>query len=271
MSRWIRAVILTFAGAAVFVFGNIYYRVFPTNNNPFYLAVLIGAFLLAALLLRRSPGKQAHTRAAYALAAATTASLLLSTGIFNLPFQQYTGLQNFALDKLSQWLHVVPVLLVMTLLGGWKLRDLYIQKGNLKAGLRFGLLWFALFAVVAWLLQIGPGGMEAGMLGKIPLLLLTIFANASMEELWFRGIFLRSYEALIGRRGAIVVTALIFGLSHINATYTFPGGMYLFGAVVFGLGVVGAHAMMKDDSFIGPVLFHAGYDLMIVSSVLSTI
>jgi len=92
-----------------------------------------------------------------------------------------------------------------------------------------------------------------------------------MEELWFRGVFLRSYERLIGRKGAIFVTALAFGASHISATYTFPGGGFVFGLVVFSLGAVGAFAMMKHDSIIGPVLFHAGYDLMVIGSVLATL
>jgi hypothetical protein len=36
-------------------------------------------------------------------------------------------------------------------------------------------------------------------------------------------------------------------------------------------GLVGAHAMLKDDSLIGPVLFHAGYDLMIMVSILESL
>jgi membrane protease YdiL (CAAX protease family) len=101
-------------------------------------------------------------------------------------------------------------------------------------------------------------------------LLLFIFANSIMEELWFRAIFLRKFAALIGRVGAVVVTAVIFGASHINATYDFPGGGIVFGFVVFGLGLVGAYAMLKDDSLIGPVLFHAGYDLMIIVPVINS-
>jgi len=41
--------------------------------------------------------------------------------------------------------------------------------------------------------------------------------------------------------------------------------------VVFGLGAVGAYAMLKDDSLIGPVLFHAGYDLLVIVSVMESL
>jgi membrane protease YdiL (CAAX protease family) len=66
------------------------------------------------------------------------------------------------------------------------------------------------------------------------------------------------------------VTAIPFGASHVNATYEFPGGGVVYGVVVFILGVVGAYAMLKDDSLLGPVLFHAGYDLMIIVPVLNS-
>lgn len=70
---------------------------------------------------------------------------------------------------------------------------------------------------------------------------------------------------------AVLITALVFGLSHINATYEFPGGSIVFGLVVFSLGVVGGYTMLKYDSLIGPVLFHAGYDLLILVPVLQSI
>ncbi|MCB0037690.1 MAG: hypothetical protein KDE51_26845 [Anaerolineales bacterium] len=42
-----------------------------------------------------------------------------------------------------------------------------------------------------------------------------------------------------------------FVTSHINAAYDFPGGSIVFRAMVFILGLVGAHAMLKDNSLIG--------------------
>jgi membrane protease YdiL (CAAX protease family) len=62
----------------------------------------------------------------------------------------------------------------------------------------------------------------------------------------------------------------VFGISHVNATYEFPGGGIVFGIVVFILGVVGAYSMYKTDSLIAPILFHAGYDLTIIVPVLNS-
>jgi membrane protease YdiL (CAAX protease family) len=83
--------------------------------------------------------------------------------------------------------------------------------------------------------------------------------------------FISVLLVLGGAAVAIIVTALVFGASHVNATYDFPGGGVIFGLVVFGLGLVGAYSMFKEDGLIGPVLFHAGYDLLVMRSVLSSL
>jgi membrane protease YdiL (CAAX protease family) len=92
-----------------------------------------------------------------------------------------------------------------------------------------------------------------------------------MEELWFRGVFLRSYEAVIGRTATILVTSLVFGWSHVYAAYDFPGGGLALGLVTFGLGAVSAYSVYRTDSLIGAILFHAGYDLLIILPVLATV
>jgi membrane protease YdiL (CAAX protease family) len=124
------------------------------------------------------------------------------------------------------------------------------------------------FAILSTLLQTVPQDVIIRFGKNLPWLLIFIFANSIMEEFWFRGLFLKKYEPVIGRWPAILVTALVFGTSHIFATYEFPGGEFIFGMVVFILGLVGAQAMFKEDGLVGPVLFHAGYDLMIIMPVL---
>jgi membrane protease YdiL (CAAX protease family) len=150
------------------------------------------------------------------------------------------------------------------------LKSIFIGMGRLKRGLRFGLVSFVSFAVIALATGKQSNDFFPSLWKAIPLLMLFVFSNAIMEELWFRGIFLRNYEPIVGKHAAIIVTAIIFGLSHVNATYEFPGGGIVFGFVVFGLGLVGAYAMYKDESIIGPVLFHAGNDLLVIIPVLNS-
>jgi membrane protease YdiL (CAAX protease family) len=271
MKKLLISIILLLGGAAVFVFGSPYYSVFPTNRNQTYLLALTGILVTIAVILKRIASLSVYWQAAYALGIASAATLVLGTGFLNLHSRTVSPLGDIAVDKFSQFLHVVPIILVLTWIKRDKLGSIFIKVGNLKRGLIFGLVSFAGFTVLA----LAVGGLSIEIITSrpeaVPWLLVFVFSNAIMEELWFRGIFLRHYQALIGKNAAILVTAIIFGTSHINATYSFPGGGVVFGLLVIGLGFVGAYAMLKDDSLIGPVLFHAGYDLAIILPVLNSL
>jgi len=264
------AVLIVIAGSAVFIFGNPHFRVFPTNGNrAFYIGMTV-FFLVCALLLKRSPTYAEYWRVAYAFFVASAALLFLSTGVFNLQNSAMPPMKDLAMDKFSQFLHIVPVIVILTLLSGAKLDSIFISLGNLKRGLLFGIISFAGFAGLFLLLGMQTSEYFSSIKKAIPLILLFIFSNAIMEELWFRSIFLNHFEPHIGRTAAILVTAFIFGASHLNAAYDFPGGKAVFGLIVFVFGLIGAYAMLKDNSIIGPVLFHAGYDLLVIIPVLSS-
>lgn len=270
MRKLFVSICLLLGGLAIFVLGNPYYSVFPTNGNQIYYGALTVFFLVLSVALRKSRSLACYGPAAYGLFVASTALLFLSTGLLELRRGALSPLQNLALDKVSQFLHVAPVIVALTLVAKDDLKSIFIARGNLKAGLIFGGVSFLTWAVLGFLLQGGASGFPQVNASAILLLLVFVFANAIMEELWFRAIFLKRYEGIIGRLAAILITSVAFGASHVNATYEFPGGGVVFGIVVFILGVVGAYSMYKTDSLIGPVLFHAGYDLMIIVPILNS-
>ncbi len=271
LQKIVVALVLFLAGCAVFVFGFPYYRIFPTNWNQTYYIGLTVFFLVLTLILNRVPSLSRFSPASYAFLIVSISLVVLKAGFFNLPIKTVNPLQEIAVDKLSQFLHVVPVILVMTLLARQNLGSIFLQTGNLKQGLIFGLVSFVGFAAFSYLINISNSEFLRLLIKGLPWLLLFVFSNSIMEELWFRGIFLNKFVPLVGRTGAIIITALLFGLSHINATYDFPGGGFVYGVVVFSLGAVGAHAMLKDKSLIGPVLFHAGYDLVIILPIINSL
>ncbi|MBN1640694.1 MAG: CPBP family intramembrane metalloprotease [Anaerolineae bacterium] len=270
MNKIVLSILLIVGGATVFVFGAPWYDVFPTNGSRVYYLVLTLFWLIVSLVLKRMCRPERYWQAAYALFCASAPLLCTSTGILNLHREGMDPVRFLALDKLSQFLYVVPLVIVLALLAGRDLGSLYIAAGRLRQGLTFGLISFVGFAAAAIFLNLRAPAL-ATLRAGIPWVLLFVFANAIMEELWFRALFLKPYEALVGRTAAIAVTALLFGASHVSATYAFPGGPIVYGLVVVGLGVVGAYAMTKDKGLIGPVLFHAGYDLMIMVPILNSL
>jgi hypothetical protein len=256
---------------AIFVLGSPYYSVFPTNQNPTYYAAITIFFLLVTLLLREKGNYKKYWPAAYAFFIASFALWFLSTGILDIPRSEVNPAQFIALDKLSQFTHVVLPIVVLTLLARQGLKSIFISKGDLRRGLKFGLVSFGIFTLTSFLLLLGSGEDLAKLQSSLIWLLLFVFANSLMEELWFRGIFLKRLEPFIGVNLSVIVTSIAFGASHVSATYAFPGGGLVFGLVVFALGAIGAYSMYKTDSVIGAVLFHAGYDLLVLIPILESL
>ena len=256
---------------AIFVLGSPYYSVFPTNQNPTYYAAITVFFLGVAFLLQQADGYRKYWPAAYAFFIASFALWFLSTGILDIPRSGTNPVQFIALDKVSQFIHVVLPIVVLTLLARRDLKSIFLSKGNLRRGLTFGLVSFVVFALISFVILRESGEYLEKIKSSLLWLLLFVFANALMEELWFRGIFLKRLEPFIGVNLSVIVTSIAFGASHVSATYAFPGGGIVFGAVVFALGVIGAYSMYKTDSVIGAVLFHAGYDLLVLIPILESL
>ncbi|MGA2005041.1 MAG: CPBP family intramembrane glutamic endopeptidase [Terriglobales bacterium] len=102
-----------------------------------------------------------------------------------------------------------------------------------------------------------------------PWILLFVVSNAVMEELLFRGLFLRRYEPLIGKWLAILSTALAFTLAHMQVTYA--PNLWGFLLVTFVFSIAWGWLMQKTGSLWGSVLFHAGADLLIILPIFSSL
>jgi uncharacterized protein len=189
-------------------------------------------------------------------------------------------MQFLAVEKLSQAIPIVAAIVLLSLWAGDDLGSLFLRRGNLRPGLTFGLTSFAVFAVV-FVVIVGvqadapttqglfaSGVRPSVVLAAVPWILLFCFANAFMEELWFRGVSLGKLAPLLGWTASIVVTALVFGISHAAATYIASDQTIVFPVIVTTLGAVNAFVMLKTGSIWGSVLFHAGYDLFVILPLL---
>jgi membrane protease YdiL (CAAX protease family) len=161
-------------------------------------------------------------------------------------------------------------MLLLTLIAGDDLKRIFIQRGKWRPALSFGGGSFLVSGVIACLPSIYPGGFISSLPAVTLWLFVFTFSHAIMEQRWLRGIFLRKYERLTGKQSAIIVTALVFGATHLNTTYAFPGSGWIFGLVVFVLGWIGAEAMYKCSGLIAPILFHVAYDLVVIVPVLNS-
>lgn len=282
-TRIVAFLLYLLAGLAVFWLGANTFDVFPTNRNATYAWGLTLALLALAVQLRRAGPLQPHAKVAGALYIASAANAInLALGNFLRPLlpPTYSDMQFLAVDKLSQAIPIVAAIVLLSSWAGDDLGALFLRRGRLRRGLTFGLISFAAFAAVFVVIvsiqasgPVTPGLFASGVrpdvvVAATPWILLFCFANAFMEELWFRGVWLGKLAPLLGWRAAIAVTALVFGVSHSAATYVTDVQALLFAGIVTLLGIVNAYAMWKTGSIWGSVLFHAGYDLLVVLPLL---
>jgi membrane protease YdiL (CAAX protease family) len=199
-------------------------------------------------------------------------SLLLAWMFSDLPFRWLpwglTTPQGIASAKVSEALLVVIPLLVMNKVLRGDLASIYIQKGKLKMGLLVGGAFFAaLTALAVW--QTKAQGLGVDRIFRwTPWILAFVLANAFEEELLFRGLFLKEYDALVGSRLAILITALIFAMAHMQVTYA----PHLLGflVVTFLLALAWGYLMQKTQALWASVLFHAGADMLIIVGIFAS-
>jgi membrane protease YdiL (CAAX protease family) len=272
-------------GLLIFLWGANTFSLFPTNRNIVYEWGITLVFLTLAVIMHRVPRLQIYWKIASALFIASAANAVnLSLGNFLAPILNVSGndMRFLAVDKLSQAIPIVLTIILLTLWSGNDLGSIFLKRGNLRQGLKFGLISFAIFAVIFSVIVIiqagGPktqGLFASGIsvntvVSAIPWILMFCFVNSFMEELWFRGVSLGKLTPVMGRTAAIIVTALVFGSTHAAATYITPIQMLLFAIIVIGLGLVNAYMMLKTDSIWGSVFFHAGYDLLVILPLLAS-
>jgi uncharacterized protein len=172
--------------------------------------------------------------------------------------------QGFALSKLSDSGIICAVIITSFILGGYKLKSIYLVKGRLIAGLLIGIILFTIFGYLA--INNPQARMEPAFLRKNYVwILVFVFANSFMEELIFRGIFLEKLNSLFKPVWSIILTSVCFAATHLTANYS-PNVLF-FSGIVFVLGMICGYAMQYTRSIIAPILIHAGADLMIIVPV----
>ena len=168
---------------------------------------------------------------------------------------------------------VLPMLLVPTLAGD-DFGSIYLQRGKLGQSLLLGLL----VGAVTFIPFVMLGGLEgvravgaAAVVAALPWIAVFSLSNSFMEELWWRGLFLRKYQVFLGARGALLLTALGWGLMHLIGTYFAGGQLLAFVAIDILLGLAYGWITQRTDTLWGAVLAHAAADAFLVLGMLATL
>ena len=221
--RWGWFFSLFLVGVVVFVAASNYFVILPTNQNIAFEGGLTTLLLVVALFLRRQPRWSKYAPAAYAFFVASFVFLItsLTAGLrgdllksLNLIVTKTN--QGMALAKLLESLTVIISIVILVLLSGQRLGSIYVKAGNLKWGLIIGVAAFLNFGATA--LMFFSTRFATGNQLLSVLLWGSIFAiaNGFLEEFWFRGLFVRSLQPVVGVWGAILLAAAWYALFHVG-------------------------------------------------------
>ena len=236
---------------------------------------LIVLLLAAVLLVRKSKRFEKYWQTLLGLLIMTIAvSLDWVLGIYLIKHLGVNGgpPAGFALMKLNECAVIVCVIILFTLLSGGSLGSIYIQKGNLKLGLILGSATFILATAgsIPMANLFNAKDLNLARISPwIPWVLIFVLANSALEELLFRGLFLRKLEPFFGKFMSNFLIAFVFTLLHGSVNYT--ADQYLFLAILFPLALGWGYVMQKTDSVWGSILFHAGMDIPIMLGIFSNL
>jgi uncharacterized protein len=232
--------------------------------------------LLVAICMRRNKRLEKYWQIIFALfilLVALSVSLVFGSFLFDSLGVKDSVPAGWALPKLNETILIVLVVILFTRLSGGSLGSIFIQKGNLKMGLVIGLSTFLLAAAgsipMANLLFAGNNLTLARVVPWIPWILITVLANGALEEVLFRGLFLRKLEPFAGKFFSNFLIAIVFTVLHQGSTYT--SDQYFFLAVLFPLALAWGYITQKTDSVWALILFHAGMDIPIFLGIFSNL
>ena len=228
------------------------------------LRIVLTILFLSGYLLFNRKGKKSLAGLSIALMAVNLAFLVVSFFTNDLLGLSNATPEGLALSKLSDSLIISTVVIVSLLVSGLRLRDIYLNKGKLLTGLITGIISFLIMGFLALNNPEQPISPEF-LKTNIEWILIFVFFNGFMEELIFRGIFLKPLNQFFKPGWSIVLTAIVFGVAHMQVTYT-PDVLFFVG-LTFVLGLIWGFLIYYTRSLLASVLFHAGADLVIIMPV----
>jgi len=256
-------------GFLVFVLGLNYLGVIPKNLRLVYKIALSASFLAAVLLVHRNKHLRQYRQVFFAFFVASTALVFeyyhADFGSLFLSGKESTVIRNVVM-MVSSTSIIVIIIVVLTKISGASVASIYLEKGNLRLGLIVGISTFVIMSILGILwAQSQNIGMDR-IIPILPYVVIFGLTNGLREELLYRGLFLKKYEALLGPTLSIILTALIFTGAHLGVNYE-TGTFMVFISFILVVGVVSALLIRKLDSLLGLVLFHAGYDVMFFTAL----
>lgn len=263
--------------AAIFIFGSHYFDVFPTNKNLTFNLIVSAVFLLTALWFRSDKHLNAYWQIVFAFFIASVAYPF--TAIFDgwirtvLDWFAVTTdtSRGLAIEKICEMLLKTIPILALVKASGADMGSIFLKRGNLRLSMGIGALVFFFLAPASFMFAAQRFTSVDTLIAAVVWGVVFSIANAFMEELWLRGIFLKRFAPVIGINGAVWVTSIIFASMHSFAYYFDPFALIFFFVNTLALGLACGYLMMKSDNLWGATLIHMASDFFLFVAVLASV
>ena len=264
-------------GLLVFFVFSFYFPLFERPADIIGRIITATVFLTASLFARRSERFNKYWLILFAFFTALTAISIdyyfslskLIIPALNIVWDSPTG---WAIEKLESSLLSITIVLTITRLAGQSVESLYIRRGNLQLGLTVGFIAIAVMTAtvipVAEMFFKGQNLSWARILPWTPWILIFVLANASNEELLFRGLLIGKMEPFLGRFLTNIVTTIPFVWSHAPTDYSTDQFVFLV-LQTLPVSLAWCWLMQKSNSIWGSILFHAAMDIPIAVGIFS--
>ena len=230
------------------------------------VAVLLGS-LVTALALRQSSRQRLCWRLAFTYFVASCALVLSDyTGDWALFFssQALNTVEGFTALKLGEDVAIIGTIIILSLLTRDDLGKLFLSKGRLGLGLVIGLCSFLILTILGLSINVSQGMPPGSLRELLPAFGLIALADGFMEEMLFRGLFLRRLGCIVGDNWANLITAVVFTLVHLQIAQL-TGSPIIWLMVVFLFGLLFGLIMQRTESVLAPALLHAGVIMLIIA------
>ena len=265
-------------GLLVFLVFSFYFPLFERSADIIGRIITATVLLAASLFVRRSERLNKYWLILFAFFTALTPISIdfyfslskLIIPALNVVWESPTG---WAIEKLESSLLSIVIVLAITRLAGQSVGSLYIRRGNLQFGLIVGFIAFAV--IIATVIPVtemffkGQNLSWARILPWAPWVLIFVLANASNEELLFRGLFIGKMEPFLGKFATNILTTIPFVLMHSFTSYSVDNFVFL-ALQLLPLSLAWCWLMQKSNSIWGSILFHAAMDIPIIAGIFST-
>ncbi len=240
-------------------------------------AGLVLALLATTIALRRSERLRPFwpiSLAYLAVSLGMLLALILGRSLPDPDSLASSPMMAVTLGKLFDVAAIVLPMLLLPRLAGEDFGALYLQRGRLGRSLLLGLLVSAV-TFIPFVLMGGLASVRSVdasiVVAALPWIAVFALANSFMEELWFRGLFLRKFQVFLGAAGALWLTALSWSLFHLVVDYFAGVQLVMFVAVDVMLGLAYGWITQRTDTLWGAVLAHAAADAFLMLGGLATL